>query len=118
MAVSVLSFSQWAISNRLAFAVLVDPQNDGDHYVASANITRRSLLLFNEAARTHYLEGDDLNVLLWSASRWGYDYLWVQRPGNYIINKVAIQDAISDEIRRGFFLLGNIVGHSDNNRLV
>jgi hypothetical protein len=106
-------FSDWARANKIAFAILVIATKNAERDAQCLEFTRRNLLLHNDAARTNYLEGDDIDAILLSAYVAGYDYVWVQTPGHYLRDKFGILDCLEGELEKGFFFLGYILDKGD-----
>lgn len=102
-------FGRWAVRRRLAFGLLIRKLKSPGRAADCERLTRRNLALHNEAARAHYLEGPDIDAMLRSAWIGGYDYLLIQAPGSYIVDKPGFSEALEDEMETGFFVLGHVL---------
>jgi hypothetical protein len=113
MATATISFSNWVKANKIVFGVLINSKELTRRERDCLELTRRNLLLHNDAARTNYMEGDSIDAMVSSASMWGYKFLWIQSAGHYILDKPGIQIAIDEELQRGFFILGHILDYGE-----
>jgi len=113
MAGIATSFSRWASDRSLAFGLLLKSSEASRRDLECSEITRRNLLLHNDAGRRHYLEGPSIDAMLHSAWLYKYTYLWIQSPGHYILDKPGIYRVIEEEMQSGFFVLGHILDHGD-----
>ncbi len=103
------TFSNWVIAQKIAFATLVRSTGNPARDAQCLEFSRRQLLLHNDAARTNYLEGNDIDAIFLSAYSSGYNYVLVQAAGHYLLDKPGVRDRLEKELGDDLFFLCHIL---------